>query len=245
MKVGERLFWLSVIKRSIYYHKKAFLGIALIFSLLIFMQWFYAIFQQYVLAILQTIQQFFDISTKVEQPINQWQTPCKVLYLIVLSILFFMLGYFLFRLQRKRQNEKVSWIKNGGTVSNYFGLISGELLVISITVSVVMSMVMFLLQTWILPMIFSLCRYYFADIHHFSIKEWIQAPVPAKNIFQIKVPESENGLWQFIQNQIHLEKISLQMLFRTCCVNSLGLITVNSLIYFIQNLKKGRMYFAK
>ncbi|MCJ0601570.1 hypothetical protein, partial [Enterococcus cecorum] len=238
-------FWLSVIKRSIYYHKKAFLGIALFFSLLILMQWFYAIFQQYVLAILQTIQQFFDISTKVEQPINQWQTPCKVLYLIVLSILFFMLGYFLFRLQRKRQNEKVSWIKNGGTVSNYFGLISGELLVISITVSVVMSMVMFLLQTWILPMIFSLCRYYFADIHHFSIKEWIQAPVPAKNIFQIKVPESENGLWQFIQNQIHLEKISLQMLFRTCCVNSLGLITVNSLIYFIQNLKKGRMYFAK
>ena len=245
MKVGERLFWLSVIKRSIYYHKKAFLGIALFFSLLILMQWFYAIFQQYVLAILQTIQQFFDISTKVEQPINQWQTPCKVLYLIVLSILFFMLGYFLFRLQRKRQNEKVSWIKNGGTVSNYFGLISGELLVISITVSVVMSMVMFLLQTWILPMIFSLCRYYFADIHHFSIKEWIQAPVPAKNIFQIKVPESENGLWQFIQNQIHLEKISLQMLFRTCCVNSLGLITVNSLIYFNQNLKKGRMYFAK
>ncbi len=245
MKVGERLFWLSVIKRSIYYHKKAFLGIALFFSLLILMQWFYAIFQQYVLAILQTIQQFFDISTKVEQPINQWQTPCKVLYLIVLSILFFMLGYFLFRLQRKRQNEKVSWIKNGGTVSNYFGLISGELLVISITVSVVMSMVMFLLQTWILPMIFSLCRYYFADIHHFSIKEWIQVPVPAKNIFQIKVPESENGLWQFIQNQIHLEKISLQMLFRTCCVNSLGLITVNSLIYFIQNLKKGRMYFAK
>ncbi len=245
MKVGERLFWLSVIKRSIYYHKKAFLGIALFFSLLILMQWFYAIFQQYVLAILQTIQQFFDISTKVEQPINQWQTPCKVLYLIVLSILFFMLGYFLFRLQRKRQNEKVSWIKNGGTVSNYFGLISGELLVISITVSVVMSMVMFLLQTWILPMIFSLCRYYFADIHHFSIKEWIQAPVPAKNIFQIKVPESENGLWQFIQNQIHLEKISLQMLFRTCCINSLGLITVNSLIYFIQNLKKGRMYFAK
>lgn len=245
MKVGERLFWLSVIKRSIYYHKKAFLGIALFFSLLILMQWFYAIFQQYVLAILQTIQQFFDISTKVEQPINQWQTPCKVLYLIVLSILFFMLGYFLFRLQRKRQNEKVSWIKNGGTVSNYFGLISGELLVISITISVVMSMVMFLLQTWILPMIFSLCRYYFADIHHFSIKEWIQAPVPAKNIFQIKVPESENGLWQFIQNQIHLEKISLQMLFRTCCVNSLGLITVNSLIYFIQNLKKGRMYFAK
>lgn len=245
MKVGERLFWLSVIKRSIYYHKKAFLGIALFFSLLILMQWFYAIFQQYVLAILQTIQHFFDISTKVEQPINQWQTPCKVLYLIVLSILFFMLGYFLFRLQRKRQNEKVSWIKNGGTVSNYFGLISGELLVISITVSVVMSMVMFLLQTWILPMIFSLCRYYFADIHHFSIKEWIQAPVPAKNIFQIKVPESENGLWQFIQNQIHLEKISLQMLFRTCCVNSLGLITVNSLIYFIQNLKKGRMYFAK
>lgn len=245
MKVGERLFWLSVIKRSIYYHKKAFLGIALFFSLLILMQWFYAIFQQYVLAILQTIQQFFDISTKVEQPINQWQTPCKVLYLIVLSILFFMLGYFLFRLQRKRQNEKVSWIKNGGTVSNYFGLISGELLVISITVSVVMSMVMFLLQTWILPMIFSLCRYYFADIHHFSIKEWIQEPVPAKNIFQIKVPESENGLWQFIQNQIHLEKISLQMLFRTCCVNSLGLITVNSLIYFIQNLKKGRMYFAK
>ncbi|CAI3259215.1 hypothetical protein MMJ53_11180 [Enterococcus cecorum] len=239
------MFWLSVIKRSIYYHKKAFLGIALFFSLLILMQWFYAIFQQYVLAILQTIQQFFDISTKVEQPINQWQTPCKVLYLIVLSILFFMLGYFLFRLQRKRQNEKVSWIKNGGTVSNYFGLISGELLVISITVSVVMSMVMFLLQTWILPMIFSLCRYYFADIHHFSIKEWIQAPVPAKNIFQIKVPESENGLWQFIQNQIHLEKISLQMLFRTCCVNSLGLITVNSLIYFIQNLKKGRMYFAK
>lgn len=188
MKVGERLFWLSVIKRSIYYHKKAFLGIALFFSLLILMQWFYAIFQQYVLAILQTIQQFFDISTKVEQPINQWQTPCKVLYLIVLSILFFMLGYFLFRLQRKRQNEKVSWIKNGGTVSNYFGLISGELLVISITVSVVMSMVMFLLQTWILPMIFSLCRYYFADIHHFSIKEWIQVPVPAKNIFQIKVP---------------------------------------------------------
>ena len=245
MKVGERLFWLSVIKRSIYYHKKAFLGIALFFSLLILMQWFYAIFQQYVLAILQTIQQFFDISTKVEQPINQWQTPCKVLYLIVLSILFFMFGYFLFRLQRKRQNEKVSWIKNGGTVSNYFGLISGELLVISITVSVVMSMVMFLLPTWILPMIFSLCRYYFADIHHFSIKEWIQAPVPAKNIFQIKVPESENGLWQFIQNQIHLEKISLQMLFRTCCVNSLGLITVNSLIYFIQNLKKGRMYFAK
>ena len=245
MKVGERLFWLSVIKRSIYYHKKAFLGIALFFSLLILMQWFYAIFQQYVLAILQTIQQFFDISTKVEQPINQWQTPCKVLYLIVLSILFFMLGYFLFRLQRKRQNEKVSWIKNGGTVSNYFGLISGELLVISITVSVVMSMVMFLLQTWILPMIFSLCRYYFADIHHFSIKEWIQVPVPAKNIFQIKVPESENGLWQFIQNQIHLEKISLQMLFRTCFVNSLGLITVNSLIYFIQNLKKGRMYFAK
>lgn len=245
MKVGERLFWLSVIKRSIYYHKKAFLGIALFFSLLILIQWFYAIFQQYVLAILQTIQQFFDISTKVEQPINQWQTPCKVLYLIVLSILFFMLGYFLFRLQRKRQNEKVSWIKNGGTVSNYFGLISGELLVISITVSVVMSMVMFLLQTWILPMIFSLCRYYFADIHHFSIKEWIQAPVPAKNIFQIKVPESENGLWQFIQNQIHLEKISLQMLFRTCCLNSLGLITVNSLIYFIQNLKKGRMYFAK
>ena len=245
MKVGERLFWLSVIKRSIYYHKKAFLGIALFFSLLILMQWFYAIFQQYVLAILQTIQQFFDISTKVEQPINQWQTPCKVLYLIVLSILFFMLGYFLFRLQRKRQNEKVSWIKNGGTVSNYFGLISGELLVISITVSVVMSMVMFLLQTWILPMIFSLCRYYFADIHHFSIKEWIQVPVPAKNIFQIKVPESENGLWQFIQNQIHLEKISLQMLFRICCVNSLGLITVNSLIYFIQNLKKGRMYFAK
>ncbi|CAI3273786.1 hypothetical protein [Enterococcus cecorum] len=239
------MFWLSVIKRSIYYHKKAFLGIALFFSLLILMQWFYAIFQQYVLAILQTIQQFFDISTKVEQPINQWQTPCKVLYLIVLSILFFMLGYFLFRLQRKRQNEKVSWIKNGGTVSNYFGLISGELLVISITVSVVMSMVMFLLQTWILPMIFSLCRYYFADIHHFSIKEWIQVPVPAKNIFQIKVPESENGLWQFIQNQIHLEKISLQMLFRTCCVNSLGLITVNSLIYFIQNLKKGRMYFAK
>ncbi|WP_171379428.1 hypothetical protein [Enterococcus cecorum] len=239
------MFWLSVIKRSIYYHKKAFLGIALFFSLLILMQWFYAIFQQYVLAILQTIQQFFDISTKVEQPINQWQTPCKVLYLIVLSILFFMLGYFLFRLQRKRQNEKVSWIKNGGTVSNYFGLISGELLVISITVSVVMSMVMFLLQTWILPMIFSLCRYYFADIHHFSIKEWIQAPVPAKNIFQIKVPESENGLWQFIQNQIHLEKISLQMLFRTCCINSLGLITVNSLIYFIQNLKKGRMYFAK
>ncbi|WP_171302003.1 hypothetical protein [Enterococcus cecorum] len=239
------MFWLSVIKRSIYYHKKAFLGIALFFSLLILMQWFYAIFQQYVLAILQTIQQFFDISTKVEQPINQWQTPCKVLYLIVLSILFFMLGYFLFRLQRKRQNEKVSWIKNGGTVSNYFGLISGELLVISITVSVVMSMVMFLLQTWILPMIFSLCRYYFADIHHFSIKEWIQAPVPAKNIFQIKVPESENGLWQFIQNQIHLEKISLQMLFRTCYVNSLGLITVNSLIYFIQNLKKGRMYFAK
>ncbi|WP_243174350.1 hypothetical protein [Enterococcus cecorum] len=239
------MFWLSVIKRSIYYHKKAFLGIALFFSLLILMQWFYAIFQQYVLAILQTIQQFFDISTKVEQPINQWQTPCKVLYLIVLSILFFMFGYFLFRLQRKRQNEKVSWIKNGGTVSNYFGLISGELLVISITVSVVMSMVMFLLQTWILPMIFSLCRYYFADIHHFSIKEWIQAPVPAKNIFQIKVPESENGLWQFIQNQIHLEKISLQMLFRTCCVNSLGLITVNSLIYFIQNLKKGRMYFAK
>ena len=245
MKVGERLFWLSVIKRSIYYHKKAFLGIALFFSLLILMQWFYAIFQQYVLAILQTIQQFFDISTKVEQPINQWQTPCKVLYLIVLSILFFMLGYFLFRLQRKRQNEKVSWIKNGGTVSNYFGLISGELLVISITVSVVMSMVMFLLQTWILPMIFSFCRYYFTDIHHFSIKEWIQVPVPAKNIFQIKVPESENGLWQFIQNQIHLEKISLQMLFRTCCVNSLGLITVNSLIYFIQNLKKGRMYFAK
>ncbi|XBG91595.1 hypothetical protein V4S38_04175 [Enterococcus cecorum] len=239
------MFWLSVIKRSIYYHKKAFLGIALFFSLLILMQWFYAIFQQYVLAILQTIQQFFDISTKVEQPINQWQTPCKVLYLIVLSILFFMFGYFLFRLQRKRQNEKVSWIKNGGTVSNYFGLISGELLVISITVSVVMSMVMFLLQTWILPMIFSLCRYYFADIHHFSIKEWIQAPVPAKNIFQIKVPESENGLWQFIQNQIHLEKISLQMLFRTCRVNSLGLITVNSLIYFIQNLKKGRMYFAK
>ncbi|MDZ5550568.1 hypothetical protein U1294_04085 [Enterococcus cecorum] len=239
------MFWLSVIKRSIYYHKKAFLGIALFFSLLILMQWFYAIFQQYVLAILQTIQQFFDISTKVEQPINQWQTPCKVLYLIVLSILFFMLGYFLFRLQRKRQNEKVSWIKNGGTVSNYFGLISGELLVISITVSVVMSMVMFLLQTWILPMIFSLCRYYFTDIHHFSIKEWIQAPVPAKNIFQIKVPESENGLWQFIQNQIHLEKISLQMLFRTCCVNSLGLITVNSLIYFIQNLKKGRIYFAK
>ncbi|CAI3407851.1 hypothetical protein CIRMBP1307_00993 [Enterococcus cecorum] len=239
------MFWLSVIKRSIYYHKKAFLGIALFFSLLILMQWFYAIFQQYVLAILQTIQQFFDISTKVEQPINQWQTPCKVLYLIVLSILFFMLGYFLFRLQRKRQNEKVSWIKNGGTVSNYFGLISGELLVISITISVVMSMVMFLLQTWILPMIFSLCRYYFADIHHFSIKEWIQVPVPAKNIFQIKVPESENGLWQFIQNQIHLEKISLQMLFRTCCVNSLGLITVNSLIYFIQNLKKGRMYFAK
>ncbi|MGX7064117.1 hypothetical protein ACWN6V_02355 [Enterococcus cecorum] len=239
------MFWLSVIKRSIYYHKKAFLVIALFFSLLILMQWFYAIFQQYVLAILQTIQQFFDISTKVEQPINQWQTPCKVLYLIVLSILFFMLGYFLFRLQRKRQNEKVSWIKNGGTVSNYFGLISGELLVISITVSVVMSMVMFLLQTWILPMIFSLCRYYFADIHHFSIKEWIQAPVPAKNIFQIKVPESENGLWQFIQNQIHLEKISLQMLFRTCCLNSLGLITVNSLIYFIQNLKKGRMYFAK
>ncbi|XBG87181.1 hypothetical protein V4S32_06900 [Enterococcus cecorum] len=178
------MFWLSVIKRSIYYHKKAFLGIALFFSLLILMQWFYAIFQQYVLAILQTIQQFFDISTKVEQPINQWQTPCKVLYLIVLSILFFMFGYFLFRLQRKRQNEKVSWIKNGGTVSNYFGLISGELLVISITVSVVMSMVMFLLQTWILPMIFSLCRYYFADIHHFSIKEWIQAPVPPKIFFK-------------------------------------------------------------
>lgn len=245
MKVGERLFWLSVIKRSIYYHKKAFLGIALFFSLLILIQWFYAIFQQYVLAILQTIQQFFDISTKVEQPINQWQAPCKVLYLIVLSILFFMLGYFLFRFQRKRQNEKVSWIKNGGTVSNYFGLISGELLVISITVSVVMSMVMFLLQTWILPMIFSLCRFYLADIQHFSIKEWIQAPVPAKNIFQIKVPESENGLWQFIQNQIHLEKISLQMLFRTCFINSLGLITVNSLIYFIQNLKKGRISFAK
>ena len=243
MKVGERLFWLSVIKRSIYYHKKAFLGIALFFSLLILMQWFYAIFQQYVLAILQTIQQFFDISTKVEQPINQWQTPCKVLYLIVLSILFFMLGYFLFRLQRKRQNEKVSWIKNGGTVSNYFGLISGELLVICIFVTLMMSMILFLLQTLIFPVIFALCRFYLTDIQHFSIKEWIQAPNTRSSV--IKVPESENGLWQFIQNQIHLEKNSLQMLFRTCCVNSLGLITVNSLIYFIQNLKKGRMYFAK
>lgn len=245
MKVGERLFWLSVIKRSIYYHKKAFLGIALFFSLLILMQWFYAIFQQYVLAILQTIQQFFDISTKVEQPINQWQTPCKALYLIVLSILFFMLGYFLFYFQRKRQREKISWMNNGGTVSNYFVLMSGELLVICISVTLMMSMILFLLQTLIFPVIFALCRFYLTDIQHFSIKEWIQAPVPAKNIFQIKVPESENGLWQFIQNQIHLEKISLQMLFRTCCVNSLGLITVNSLIYFIQNLKKGRMYFAK
>lgn len=245
MKVGERLFWLSVIKRSIYYHKKAFLGIAIFFSLLILMQWFYAIFQQYVLAILQTIQQFFDISTKLEQPINQWQTPCKVLYLIVLSILFFMLGYFLFRFQRKRQREKISWMNNGGTVSNYFVLMSGELLVICISVTLMMSMILFLLQTLIFPVIFALCRFYLTDIQHFSIKEWIQAPVPAKNIFQIKVPESENGLWQFIQNQIHLEKISLQMLFRTCCVNSLGLITVNSLIYFIQNLKKGRMYFDK
>ena len=245
MKVGERLFWLSVIKRSIYYHKKAFLGIALIFSLLILIQWFYAIFQQYLIAIIHAIQHFFAISTKVKQPINQWQAPNRTLYLLVLCILFLILGYFLFRLQKNRQSEKTSWIKNGGTVSNYFGLVSGELLVISITVSVVISMVMFLLQTWILPMIFSFCRYYFADIHHFSIKEWIQAPVPAKNIFQIKVPESENGLWQFIQNQIHLEKISLQMLFRTCFVNSLGLITVNSLIYFVQNLKKGRIYFAK
>lgn len=245
MKVGERLFWLSVIKRSIYYHKKAFLGIALFFSLLILMQWFYAIFQQYLIAIIHAIQQFFDISAKAKQLITQWQSPSRMLYMIVLCILFLILGYFLFRLQRNRQNEKVSWINNGGTVSNYFGLISGELLVISITVSVVMSMVMFLLQTWILPMIFSLCRYYFADIHHFSINEWIQAPVPAKNIFQIKVPESENGLWQFIQNQIHLEKISLQMLVKTCFINSLGLITVNSLIYFIQNLKKGRISFAK
>lgn len=245
MKVGERLFWLSVIKRSIYYHKKAFLGIALFFSLLILIQWFYAIFQQYVLAILQTIQQFFDISTKVEQPINQWQAPSRMLYMIVLCILFLILGYFLFHLQRNRQNEKVSWIKNGGTVSNYFGLISGELLVICISVTLMMSMILFLLQTLIFPVIFALCRFYLADIQHFSIKEWIQAPVPAKNIFQIKVPESENGLWQFIQNQIHLEKISLQMLFRTCFVNSLGLITVNSLIYFIQNLKKGRISFAK
>ena len=245
MKVGERLFWLSVIKRSIYYHKKAFLGIALFFSLLILIQWFYAIFQQYLIAIIHAIQQFFDISAKAKQLITQWQSPSRMLYMIVLCILFLILGYFLFRLQKNRQNEKVSWINNGGTVSNYFGLISGELLVISITVSVVMSMVMFLLRTWILPMIFSLCRYYFADIHHFSIKEWIQAPVPAKNIFQIKVPESENGLWQFIQNQIHLEKISLQMLVKTCFINSLGLITVNSLIYFIQNLKKGRISFAK
>ena len=245
MKVGERLFWLSVIKRSIYYHKKAFLGIALFFSLLILIQWFYAIFQQYLIAVIHAIQQFFDFSAKVKQPITQWQAPSRMLYLLVLCILFLILGYCLFRLQKNRQNEKTSWIKNGGTVSNYFGLISGELLVISITVSVVISMVMFLLQTWILPMIFSFCRYYLADIQHFSIKEWIQTPVPAQNIFQIKIPESENGLWQFVQNQIHLEKISLQMLFRTCCVNSLGLITVNSLIYFIQNLKKGRMYFAK
>ena len=231
MKVGERLFWLSVIKRSIYYHKKAFLGIALFFSLLILIQWFYAIFQQYLIAIIHAIQQFFDISAKGKQLITQWQSPSRMLYMIVLCILFLILGYFLFRLQRNRQNEKVSWINNGGTVSNYFGLISGELLVISITVSVVMSMVMFLLQTWILPMIFSFCRYYLADIH--------------QNIFQIKVPESENGLWQFIQNQIHLEKISLQTMIKTCFINSLGLITVNSLIYFVQNLKKGRSSFAK
>ncbi len=245
MKVGERLFWLSVIKRSIYYHKKAFLGIALFFSLLILIQWFYAIFQQYLIAIIHAIQQFFDISAKGKQLITQWQSPSRMLYMIILCILFLILGYFLFRLQKNRQSEKVSWINNGGTVSNYFGLISGELLVISITVSVVISMAMFLLQTWILPMIFSFCRYYLADIHHFSIKEWIQAPVPAKNIFQIKVPESENGLWQFIQNQIHLEKISLQTMIETCFINSLGLIIVNSLIYFVQNLKKGRSSFAK
>ena len=245
MKVGERLFWLSVIKRSIYYHKKAFLGIALFFSLLIFMQWFYAIFQQYLIAIIHAIQQFFDISTKVKQPISQLQAPSRTLYLLVLCILFLVLGYFLFRLQKKRQNEKFSWINNGGTISNYFGLISGELLVICITVSVMMSMVIFLLQTWILPMIFSFCRYYLADIQHFSIKEWIQAPVPAKNIFQIKVPESEDGLWQFVQNQIHLEKMSLQTMIKTCFINSLGLIIVNSLIYVIQNLKKGRISFAK
>ncbi len=136
-------------------------------------------------------------------------------------------------------------MNNGGTIRNYIGLMSGELLVICITVTLVMSMGIFLLQAWILPMIFSSCRYYLADIQHFSIKEWIPAPEATKNIFQIKVPESENGLWQFIQNQIYLEKISIQLFIKTCFINSLGLITVNSLIYLLQNLKKGRMSVAK
>ena len=76
---------------------------------------------------------------------------------------------------------------------------------------------------------------------------WCLCPAPeaTKNIFQIKVPESENGLWQFIQNQIYLEKISIQLFIKTCFINSLGLITVNSLIYLLQNLKKGRMSVAK
>lgn len=245
MKVGERLFWLSAIKHSIYYHKKSFLGITVFYCLLVLTQWFYAIFQQYLLTILQTIKQFFDISTKVKQPIPQWHIPNKMLYLIVISILFIVLGYLLFRLQSKRQNEKISWMNNGGTASNYFGLMIGELLIICICVTIMMSMVLFLLQTLIFPIIYALCRFYLSDIQHFSIKEWIQAPVPTKNIFQIKIPESESVLWQFIQNQIHLEKISLQMFIQSCFINSLGLITINSMIYFIQNLKKGKMDFAK
>lgn len=245
MKEGEILFWLSVIKRSLYYHKKAFLGITFFFTLLILIQWFYAIFQQYLNSILQTIQQFFNISIKGRQSITQWQLPSKTLYLIVVCILLITLTYLLFRLQRKRQNEKISWMNNGGTLRNYFGLMSGELLVICITVTLVMSMGMFLLQAWILPMIFSSCRYYLADIQHFSIKEWIPTPEATKNIFQIKVPESENGLWQFIQNQIYLEKISIQLFIKTCFINSLGLISINTLIYLTQNFKKGRISFAK
>lgn len=205
------MHWLKLTKISFSYHKKSLFILTFYLFIANILLWLCAIFTKSFPNFLENLLSVFSNEVSLSKSVfTDYFSNSEQQFSFFFSCLYgflylaFLIGFLLLfkKREKERTYEQHIWIQNGGTLSTWLLFTTSELIVILGSVYLLLFFLFYLCQPLIRQSIFELNYCFLHHVQQFSLKDFIAKYLTQTSYFQIKLPESNAGLWQLVKQQL-------------------------------------------
>lgn len=205
------MHWLKMAATIISFHKKNLFILALYLLIANILLWLCAIFTNSLPNFLDNLISVFSNEINLNKSVfidyfsnSERQFTFFFTCLYAILYLSFLIGLiFIFKKrENQRRKEQQIWIQNGGTLATWLIFTTSELIFLLSGIYVLLFFLFYLCQSLIRQCVFELNYCFLHHIQQFSLKDFIAKYLTQTSYFQIKLPESNAGLWQLVKQQL-------------------------------------------
>ncbi|EOT41921.1 hypothetical protein [Enterococcus columbae] len=202
--------WLTMVKNGLRYYRKGLFFLAGYLFIANSLFWLCAIiiktFPSFIKGILTVFNN--EIALNNQELTHYFTNSEQQFHRLALSIyaflyILFLIGliYLLNKQNQKRQNEQRIWFANGGNLASWLLFTTTELFSLLAIGCLGLFFIFYLFQPLIRQGIFELNYCFLHHLQQFSLKNFVTEHLSQKGYFQIKLPETNVGLWQLVKQQ--------------------------------------------